>query len=130
MNGIFEVKPNIIENIDYELIESIEQKIKDKLEINDNEIYYLLVYICYKVREKLSIKKQKELSQNNFENQCDTAQSMIYHYFENFDLTNISVNIHEIIDEITGHSFNVIQINGKNYLIDPTYIQFFDEKKM
>ena len=128
MDDIFNVNVNVLD-VDNDLIGEIENKIINKLSLNENEINYLLSYVCFKVREILSLARNIDVCDNDFANQCDKAQSMICYYFEKLVVFNIPVNIHEVLPGVTGHSFNVVCIDGGYYLLDPTYNQFFDLKK-
>ena len=65
-----------------------------------------------------------------FEYRCDLAKSIISYYLEGLGVTYYPNITNKSISEMAvGHSFVVatFNINGRevNYLIDPTYIQFF-----
>ncbi|MBR2708265.1 MAG: hypothetical protein IKE90_02380 [Bacilli bacterium] len=129
MEDIFNVKINVLENVDLDIIYMIQEKIKNNISVTDQEINYFLNYLCFEVRKKLSLKKSKEVKDNLFTNQCDTAQSMIYYYLNELGVLTIPVNTNDVLGPVTGHSFVLAFINGEYYLIDPTYNQFFDLKK-
>ena len=130
MDSIFNVSVNVLNEIDFDLISNIEEKLKNSLSISNDEINYFLSYLCFKVRELLSLKKSKNILDNKFTNQCDSAQSMIYNYLNSLGVESIPVNTNEVIDSnVIGHSFIIACILDNYYLIDPTYNQFFELEK-
>lgn len=129
MDDIFNVQVYVLDDVNLDIISDIEEKIINNIAISDEEVDYFLSYLCFKVREKLSLKKSKDILDNKFTNQCDTAQSMIYYYLNELNVFNVPVNTHEVLDGGLGHSFIVAHIQDDYYLLDPTYNQFFDLKK-
>ena len=112
----------------------IQNKIIDKNELTEDELNYFLNYVLNEVRSKLSLFKNRNLDTNDFLFMCDTAQSMLIRYFNNLNIKCKGVETQKAIDEnVLGHSFVIASfnlINGeKKYIIDPTYIQFFDKEK-
>lgn len=130
MDEIFSVSVDVLDDVDLDIISDIEEKFKNNLLVSDDEINYFLSYLCYRVRERLSFIKSKDVINNKFTNQCDKAQSMIYYYLSELGIENVPVNTNEVIDcNVIGHSFIMAHILDNYYLIDPTYNQFFDFKK-
>lgn len=124
MKYIIESTPNIL-NINYEIIESIEDKIKNSDSITEEETNYLLDYICYETRCKLT----NDLENDSFEFKCDLAQSIICYYLDELGIKyNACMTQKAITNDIVGHSFVISELNNKLYLIDPTYRQFFKEE--
>ena len=71
---------------------------------------------------------------DNFDYKCDLAQSMIGHYLDEIKCKYSPCATRKAIsDKVDGHSFTTITLNvdgeEKNYLFDPTYIQFFHTEK-
>lgn len=128
MAYIIDFKPTIIKNINKEKISEIEYKIINRISINKEEVKYLLDYIIYLTRCKINS------NLDNYEYKCDLAQSMLYYYFQKLNC-NVSLCMTQnvITNNIIGHSFLVINLlmdnQSTNYLIDPTYIQFFTKEK-
>lgn len=111
-------------NFDIDYFKMIEDKIFGKTSVTYEEIDYYLSYVVYSVREKIFD------NSNYFVNKCDLAQSIICHYFNSIGVINYpNMTLNAITDYIIGHSFVVATFNvmneNVNYLIDPTYIQFF-----
>lgn len=115
------------ENFDIIYFKDIEDKISRKVSVSEDEINYFLSYIVYYVRCKLPNRNKF------FENECDLSQSIICHYLNDLDVANYpNMTLNCIVGDIIGHSFIVATFNVSgsmvNYLIDPTYIQFFKEE--
>ena len=113
-----------IGNIDYDYLKEIENNIKNNISISIQDITYFLECIVYITR----IKIMDDDSYLDFK--CDLAQSIICHYLDDLNVTYFpNVTYKAITNTVIGHSFVVatFKVSGKeiNYLIDPTYIQFF-----
>lgn len=114
----------IIKNIDTKYLKEIENKISSNFPVTFDEINYFLECIIYIVRSMIME------NSDYFEYKCDLAQSIICHYFNDLNVANYpNMTINSITGYIVGHSFVVATFNvlGEkvNFLIDPTYIQFF-----
>ena len=115
-------------SIDYKYLREIENKIKNKQSIVKEELSYFLTGLVYDVRSKIWDEKHPD-----FEFKCDLAQSIISYYLNDIGIVNYPYSTKTTFcKSISGHSFIVatFNVNGKNinYLIDPTYIQFFNDK--
>lgn len=120
MNYIFDEKPQIIQ-YDNSYISQIEEKIKNKEKISENEINDLLDYVCYTTRCKFD----SDIENYDFSFKCDVAQAIITYYFLELGITTHPCMTQNVItNDIVGHSFLIVEINNKNYLVDPTYRQF------
>lgn len=82
----------------------------------------------------LSLSKNKKLNldiaNNPLINKCDLVRDRIVDYltinYGNYNLEIIPLETQDIIDnDVTGHSILIVSLNNKNYLVDPTYSQFF-----
>ena len=119
---------NEVENSLYYYLKEIENKIKNKDVISEDELFYFLECIVSEVRSKIYDEKYP-----NFEFKCDLAQSIICHYLNEIGVINYPCSTNNTIySNCIGHSFvvavfNVAGIEVK-YLIDPTYIQFFKKE--
>lgn len=128
MNYIINFKPLIINNVNEEKISEIEYKIVNNISITKEEIKYLLNYIIYMTRYKINPKL------DNYENKCDLSQSIIYYYFKQLNCNmKLCMTQNVITNNVIGHSFLITTLlvdnKKENYLIDPTYIQFFTKEK-
>ena len=131
MNQIFDVKINIMDNVDLDIINSIEEKCFKGESLSQNELDYYLNYVVYQTREILALNKNKELNDYSFDFMCDTAQSIIARYFDKLHISYKPVETGKAItNDILGHSFLLADftVDGevKTYILDPTYNQFFD----
>lgn len=131
MNQIFDVKINIMDNVDLDIINSIEEKCCKGESLLQNELDYYLNYVIYQTRKILSLNKNKELSDYSFNFMCDTAQSVIARYFDKLNISYKPVEtVKAITNDILGHSFLIadfkVDDEVKTYILDPTYNQFFD----
>lgn len=96
----------------------IENKIKEKALLTQEEIEYFLTCIC-QIATNI-------VNHPTYENTCDTLQGLIGKY-----LFNLGVKIYPCITNkcvtpnCNGHSFIVATFNETdNYLIDPSFIQY------
>lgn len=129
MKYILDSIPNKID-IDYEFISILENKIINNIPLSIDESKYFLDYIVYSTRLKFT----DDIDNYSFEYKCDTACSIIGNYLNSL---NVKYKINDtnkcITDGICGHTFMIIElntINGNiNYLVDPTYRQFFTKDK-
>ena len=87
MSQIFDVKINIMDNVDLDIINSIEEKCCKGESLLQNELDYYLNYVIYQTRKILSLNKNKELSDYSFNFMCDTAQSVIARYFDKLNIS-------------------------------------------
>lgn len=115
-------------------ISEIESKCFNKEVLTHEEIIDFLDYVIYEVRDKLSLFKGKNTYNYDFSFMCDTAQAMIVRYFEKMNINCKGVSTLKAIDEnVLGHNFVIASFltddGNEDYIIDPTYIQFFDEDK-
>lgn len=127
MKYIVDFNPVVIDNIDYETLANVEEKILNKVAISNEEAEYFLDNICYIARNKINEKM------DNYDYKCDLFQSIITYYFRNIDCeVNPCMTQNVISKDITGHSFTVIKLmverEEKLFLIDPSYIQFFKKE--
>ena len=123
-----------MDNVDLDIISDIENKCLNGYPLTQNEVDYYLNYIVYQTRVLLSSKKDKEVNDYKFSFMCDTAQSIIARYFDKLNIAYNPIETQKaIVGDILGHSFLTAQFNvlgeTKDYIIDPTYNQFFDVDK-
>ncbi len=116
-------------DIDDDYLIKIEDEIKKGVSLNTEEVNYFLQCLMYLVRMKIFS------NDCYFEFKCDLAQSIICHYLNDLNVTNYpNMTINAIGTYITGHSFVVATflVDGRmvNYLLDPTYIQFFRKENI
>ena len=128
MNYIINFKPIVFNDIDKNYYTNIEDKILNKKSLSQKEANDFLDIINYIVRVKINP------NLDNYDNKCDLAVSILYHYLKglNCDVFS-SVTQKSITNSIVGHSFLTVKLlvddKFKNYLLDPTYIQFFRKDK-
>lgn len=131
MNQVFNVKNNLMDNVDLDIIKDIEGKCFNFESLSQSEIDYYLNYIVYQTRVLLSSKKGKDINDYKFNFMCDTVQSIIARCFEKLNISYKPVETRRLItSDILGHSFLIADFNVdgelKSYIIGPTYNQFFD----
>ena len=113
---------------DEKTISNIEEYCRSKMPLNEFDIELLLNHLCYSVRRKIADYAGEDFNDYSFPYKCDLAQSMICYYLEDLGISFVPVNTNEVISGVCGHSFVLATINDKEYLIDPTYIQFFTKE--
>lgn len=128
MSYVVDFNPFSIKDIDIIYFANIESKIINKESLSQNEVNDFLDIINYMARVKINP------NLDNYDNKCDLAISILYHYFKKLNCSVFSNATHSAItNSIVGHSFLTLQLlvdeKIKNYLIDPTYIQFFKKNK-
>ena len=129
MKYIIDSEPKEV-NIEEEIINELEYKIKENQPLTEEEIQIFLDNLIYQTRTKFT----KDLKEYSFEFKCDTAISIISHYLNELNVINHPCQTQQqITDHIEGHSFLTAEFNVNNqiipYLIDPTYRQFFLKEK-
>lgn len=134
MNQIFNIKINIMENVNLDIIEDIENKLFNKESLSANELDYFLSYVTYKTRYLIVNYKKENIENYGYNFMCDTAQSMIARYFDELNVVYKPVETQKAItSDILGHSFLtasfMVEGEFRHYIIDPTYNQFFDINK-
>ena len=107
---------------------NIESKISNGKSITLNEAEDYLRTISYEVRKSINP------NMDNYDYKCDLAQSIFGHYFNKIGCKYFPCATHNVITNgVDGHSFTIISLNvegeERNYLLDPTYIQFFHKEK-
>ncbi len=114
-----------VENIDYDYLRNIEDRIKKKYNMSVDDITYFLQGIIY-------IARMNVMDKNNeyFDGKDDLIQSIIYYYLDDLGIRCHPNNTISSIDsDVVKHSFICASFNIDDkdiyYLIDPTYIQFF-----
>lgn len=125
---------DINENIENEnKISEIEELCRNNSKLSIPEIEALLGNLSYLVREKISNYENKDIKDYMFYNKCDLAQSMIYYYLDKLNINAHPVNTNDVIQGVCGHSIVIASFDTpdgeKLYLVDPTYMQFFDSEK-
>lgn len=65
-------------------------------------------------------------------NCCDTARNYIIDRIKDLRLQNAAIypiEISDVVPTAYGHSILILEIDGKQYLIDPTYMQFIPSEE-
>lgn len=128
MDYIVPFTPFKINDINTHYYSTVENKIKNKESLTFEEVNNFLDVINYIVRVKINP------NLDNYDNKCDLAVSILYNYLKKLNCEVFSSSTQKsITNSIVGHSFLTLQllVDGKiqNYLLDPTYIQFFKKDK-
>lgn len=118
---------NIINNIDFNFLNAIKNKIMNEKTLSADEINYFLECLVYETRRLIYD------GDIYFSYKCDKAQKIICDYLNDFGIVNYPNNTdYAITNYIVGHNFVVatfdVDNSNVNYLIDPTYIQFFKKE--
>lgn len=133
MKFIIYSKPKIVE-YDKEIISNIENKLKNKEALFEEEVYKILDYICYVTRCKIS----DDIENDSFEHKDFEATSIINNYFKELNVITHNCNTKLNIDsDVTNNNFLIVEINttiyNQNlkipYIIDVTFRQFFTTQK-
>ena len=112
MNQVFNVKVNVMDNVDMDIISDIESKCLEGESLSQNEIDYFLNYVVYQPRTLISSKKSRDVNEYGFNFMCDTAQSIIARYFDRLNISYKPVETGKAISEdILGHSFLTVDFN-------------------
>ena len=124
MDYIIDFKPHKEEMINTNYYADIESKISTGKSITQTEAENFLGMVNYLIRTKVSP------SFTNFENTCDLAQSILGYYLDSINCKVAHCSTQKVIaPKVEGHNFSVVSLNvegeEKDYLLDPTYIQFF-----
>lgn len=128
MGYIIDFEPFEQVEIDNNYYEDIEKKISLNKSITQNDAENFFRTISYLTRKAINP------NMDNFDNKCDLAQSILGHYLEEINCKVYNCATHtNISPTIDGHSFTMVTINvegeERNYLLDPTYIQFFKKER-
>ena len=117
---------------DNDKIMQLEQLSKSNTKLIDEDIEMLLRNLSFLVRKKIADYEGFDMREYLYSSKCDLAQSMICYYLNKLGISVNPVNTNEIIPGVCGHSFVIARFESTNgekiFLIDPTYIQFFDEE--
>lgn len=115
------MKSNYIINFDLKINSSIPfNQCNDEKSIIENSISLMNEYL----EKKCNI----DLRNNCLKNKEDLIQKILLNIFDNINIDYCIIEIKNIIDEnAKDHSAIIVKLNDKNYLIDPTYRQFFLE---
>ena len=128
MEYIINFEPYKEDSIDIEYYSGIEKRVSNSESITQNEVEDYLRMLNYLTRKKIN------QNMDNFDYKCDLAQAMLTHYFNRLKVTTHPAETQNTIgpNNIDGHSFLTIELfvenEKRNYLIDPTYIQFFHKE--
>ena len=130
MNKVFDFEIN--KKINDDSILKIEEMCKEGIPLSVEDIQILLENLSYVVREKIAEYEGTNMDDYSFSYKCDLAQSMICYYLNSIGINAKPINTNEVINGVTGHSFVIASYNTevgeKLFLIDPTYIQFFNKE--
>ena len=132
MNKIIKFNINEITASEEE-IAHLEELCKNNAKLSKGQIKILLRYLAYVVRKKIAEFEGANMKDYSFTYKCDLAQSMICYYLNELGIKANPVNTNEVLTGTIGHSTVVATFNTeygeRNFLIDPTYIQFFTKEK-
>lgn len=96
---------------------NIENKLINNENLSNEEIECFLKYIVESIKNIVK--------DDDFINKCDLVQGLIGRYLNKLNIPNYPCITNKcIMPNVVGHSFIVATINNKNYIIDPTFIQF------
>ena len=124
MEYIIDAVP-IRKKINMDEINIIKEKIKNNVIINNNEISKLLDYyieISLIIVEKYL---NEDLTNNPLTNKCDLFQYIIGKLMEKDNIVVYPKESQNIFyPSCTGHSFLIVNIQGKYFIVDPSFRQF------
>ncbi len=125
MNYIYDINNNDI-IIDNDYLSKIEEKIKLKKELQDDEIDYYLSVLLSEMKKRLD-----NISiDDSYKGLCSYAQCALHYHLEKLDVKHYMHRTIKTIDkDCTDHYFLIADFNimgeVKSYILDPTYRQFF-----
>lgn len=127
MKYIIDFKPYQAEISNPDYYADIEKRIALGQSITQNEAEKFLGMVSCLTRTKINP------NMDVFDNTCDLAQSILGHYFEGINAKIAHCSTQRVISpKVTGHNFSVVSLNvegeEKDFLLDPTYIQFFTKE--
>lgn len=122
---IYDITDNVVE-VDSDYIENIEEKIKNKEELQETEINYYLSSLLYKLKLHLN----KITKDDSYKGLCSYAQCALHYTLEKLGVKHYMHRTLKTIDEgCTDHYFLIAEFDVmgqvKSYILDPTYKQFF-----
>ncbi len=125
MDYIMKSDIKVLDNIDFDKLKLIEEKIKENVSLTEQEAHDFLDYLVYITRCLIS-----QDQESSFRNKCDLAQSMMSNYLAKLNVEDHPNSTLRSIDSmVTGHNFNCLKLSvdhkDKYYIVDPTYRQFF-----
>ena len=130
MDKIFNFTVNKNNNNNTIILE-IEEMCKSGIPLSMEAVDILLENLSYIVRKKIADYEGVDINDFSFYYKCDLAQSIIYYYLNSIGINANPINTNEVISGVIGHSFVIASLNTvlgeKLFLIDPTYIQFFNK---
>lgn len=130
MDKIFNFTVNKNNNNNNIILE-IEEMCKSGIPLSMEAVDILLENLSYIVRKKIADYEGVDINDFSFYYKCDLAQSIIYYYLNSIGINANPINTNEVISGVIGHSFVIASLNTvlgeKLFLIDPTYIQFFNK---
>ena len=117
---------------DPNIIKEIEDLCKSGMPLKEEDIKVLLSNLSYQVRERIADYENVNMEDYSYSYKCDLAQSIIFYYLNELNIKTNPINTNEVINGVCGHSLITAIFKTDNgeklYLIDPTYIQFFDKE--
>ncbi len=120
------------EVVDKNHLLEIEELYQSGMPLSDEDVDNLLRSLSFIVRQRIADHEGKDMKEYSYSYKCDLAQSMITYYLNGLGVQTYPVNTNEVIDGVCGHSLVVATIHtiegDKTYLIDPTYLQFFEKE--
>ena len=125
MQYIYDISDNTV-LVDDDYIENIVDKIKNKFELDDEEINYYLSSLLYELKLRLN----KIAKDDSYKGLCSYAQCALHYTLEKLGVKHYMHRTLKTIDsDCTDHYFLIAEFNVmgeiKSYILDPTYRQFF-----
>ena len=128
MEYIIDVVP-IRKNIDLKEINIIKEKIKNNVIINNSEISKLLDYYIETALMIVEKDLNEDLTNNPLNNKCDLFQYIIGKLMEKDNIVVFPKESQNVFyPTCIGHSFLIVNIQGKCFIVDPSFRQFLTKE--
>ena len=126
---IYDIKLNIMENTNSDIIIDIENKCLNGHVLKESLIDYFLSYVCFVVRCEMAKLKKVSLKTYDFKDDKNITIGSLADYFRNLRIKHKIIDIANIVGG-NSHLFMIAYFNDELiYIVDPTYNQFFDIAK-
>lgn len=119
----------IKKEINQDIIEEIINKYNQNIHITIEEEQKILSSAIQRCLEQITEQFQIDAYNNPLTNKCDYTQYTLGHLLQKMNIPVFPKETHKIITSTTpGHSFLIVKMPNKIYLVDPTYCQFFQKE--
>lgn len=128
MEYIIDAEP-IRKEINIDEVNIIKDKVKNSIRLIDDEIYKLLDYYIELSLKIIEQDLNRDLTSEPLTNKCDLFQYVIGKLMEKDNIVVFPKESQNVFYPFcTGHSFLVTDIQGKKFIVDPSFRQFLTKE--